>query len=54
MDINKLNGIDMSNLVSQYRIDTSFIDDMNKRNQELMDSITPLDEILAEQIKPIL
>ena len=36
------------------RIDTSFIDEMNKRNQEIFDSITPLNEILAEEIKPIL
>ena len=36
------------------RIDTSFIDEMNKRNQEMLDSITPLNEILAEEIKPIL
>ena len=36
------------------RINTSFLDDMNRRNQEMFDNITPLDEILAEQIKPVL
>ena len=36
------------------RIDTSFIDEMNRRNQEMLDSITPLNEILAEEIRPIL
>ena len=36
------------------RIDTSFIDEMNRHNQEILDSITPLNEILAEEIKPIL
>lgn len=36
------------------RIDTSFIDEMNRRNQEMIDNITPLNEILAEEIKPIL
>lgn len=36
------------------RINTSFIDEMNRKNQEMLDSITPLNEILAEEIKPIL
>lgn len=54
MDFDKFKNIDISKLIPSYQIDTSFVDDMNKRNQELMDSITPLDEILAEQIKPIL
>ena len=36
------------------RIDTSFIDEMNKRNEEILNSISPLDEVLAEQLKPIL
>ena len=27
---------------------------MNKHTQEMLDSITPLNEILAEEIKPIL
>lgn len=36
------------------RMDPSFIDEMNKRNQKMLDSITPLSEILAEEIKPIL
>lgn len=36
------------------RIAPSFIDEMNRRNQEMLDSITPLNEILAEEIKPIL
>ena len=35
-------------------VDTSFIDEMNKRNEEIFNSITPLDEVLAEQLKPIL
>lgn len=54
MDFDNLKNIDISKLMPSYQINTSFVDDMNKRNQELMDSITPLDEILAEQIKPIL
>ena len=36
------------------RIDTSFIDEMNRRNREILDNITPLNEILAQEIKPIL
>lgn len=54
MDFDKFKNIDISKLMPSYQINTSFVDDMNKRNQELLDSITPLDEILAEQIKPIL
>ena len=46
------NGFTLPDLTP--RIDTSFIDEMNKRNQEMLDSITPLNEILAEEIKPIL
>ena len=46
------NGINLPDLTP--RIDTSFIDEMNRRNQEVIDSITPLNEILAEEIKPIL
>ena len=46
------NGINLPDLAP--RIDTSFIDEMNRRNQEMIDSITPLNEILAEEIKPIL
>ena len=46
------NGINLPDLTP--RIDTSFIDEMNRRNQEMVDSITPLNEILAEEIKPIL
>ena len=46
------NGINLPDLTP--RIDTSFIDEMNRRNQEMIDSITPLNEILAEEIKPIL
>ena len=52
MDFDKIKNIDIS--VPSYQIDTSFAEDMCKRNQELIDSITPLDEIMAEQIKPIL
>ena len=40
------NGINLPDLTP--RIDTSFIDEMNRRNQEMIDSITPLNEILAE------
>ena len=54
MDFDNFKNIDISRLMPSYQINTSFVEDMNKRNQELMDSITPLDEILAEQIKPIL
>ena len=46
------NGFTLPDLTP--RIDTSFIDEMNRRNQEMLDSITPLNEILAEEIKPIL
>lgn len=46
------NGFNIPDLTP--RIDTSFLDEMNKRNQEMLDSITPLNEILAEEIKPIL
>ena len=46
------NGINLPDLTP--RIDTSFIDEMNRRNQEMIDSITSLNEILAEEIKPIL
>lgn len=49
MDYSKLN---FSNFTPQ--IDTSFLDDMNKYTQEMLDSITPLNEILAEEIKPLL
>lgn len=45
-------GINLPDLTP--RIDTSFIDEMNRQNQEMIDSITPLNEILAEEIKPIL
>jgi len=54
MDFYKFKNIDISKLVPSYQVNMSFVDDMNKRNQELLNSITPLDEILAEQIKPIL
>jgi len=54
MDFDRFKNIDILKLIPSNQIDTSFVDDMNKRNQELLDSITPLDEILAEQIKPIL
>lgn len=46
------NGFTLPDLTP--RIDTSFIGEMNRRNQEMLDSITPLNEILAEEIKPIL
>jgi len=36
------------------KFNTSFIDDMNRESHKLLDSITPLDEILSEQIKPVL
>lgn len=45
-------GITLSDLTP--RIDTSFIEEMNRRNQEILDNITPLNEVLAEEIKPIL
>ena len=54
MDFDKFKNIDVLKLMPSYQINTSFVDDMNKHNQKLLDSITPLDEILAEQIKPIL
>ena len=54
MDFDKFKNIDIPKLMPTYQINTGFVEDMNKRNQELLDSITPLDEILAEQIKPIL
>lgn len=46
------NGFRITDLT--HRIDTSFLDEMNRRNQEMIDSITPLNEILVEVIKPIL
>ena len=46
------NGINLPDLTT--RIDTSFIDEMNRRNQEMIDSITPLNEILAEEINQYL
>ena len=45
-------GFNLSDLTP--RIDTSFIDEMNRQNQEILNNITPLNEILAEEIKPIL
>lgn len=35
-------------------IDTSFIAKSNMHMEEILDSITPLNEVLAEEIKPIL
>lgn len=49
MDLSKLGLSDFAP-----HFDTSFMDDMNKHTQEMLDSITPLNEILAEEIKPIL
>ena len=46
------NGFTLSDLTP--KIDTSFIDEMNRRNREILDNITPLNEILAQEIKPIL
>ena len=46
------NGFSMPDLMPQ--IDISFIDEMNKRNQEMLDNITPFSEILADEIRPIL
>lgn len=45
-------GFNLPDLTS--RIDTSFIAEMNRQNQEILNNITPLNEILAEAIKPIL
>ena len=45
-------GFNLPDLTS--RIDTSFIAEMNRQNQEILNNITPLNEILAEEIKPIL
>ena len=53
MDFDNFKNIDIAKLRPSF-LSTSFVDDMNKSNQELFDRITPLDEILAEQIKPIL
>ena len=46
------NGFTLPDLTP--KIDTSFIDEMNRRNREILDNITPLNEILAQEIKPIL
>lgn len=54
MDSDNFKNIDTSKLIPLYDINRSIVDDMNNLNQGLFDSITPLDEILAEQIKPIL
>lgn len=45
-------GFNLPDLTS--RIDTSFIAEMNRQNQEILNNITPLNEILAEEKKPIL
>lgn len=47
-----LSGFNLPDLIP--RIDTSFIDEINRRNQEIIDNITPLNEILAEEIEPLL
>lgn len=59
LDFSKLKGLqaDLSKLnfdLPHYGIPQSVFDEMDKRNQEIADSITPFDEILAEQIKPII
>lgn len=36
------------------KIDTSFIDEMNKQNQKMLNNITPFSEVLADEIQPIL
>lgn len=36
------------------QIDTSFIDEMNKQNQKMLNNITPFSEVLADEIQPIL
>ena len=36
------------------KIDTSFIDEINKQNQEMLNNITPFNEVLANEIKPII
>lgn len=54
MDFDDFKNIDTSKLMPLYDINRSVVDDMNNLNQELFDSITPIDKILAEQIKPIL
>ena len=46
------NDFGMTDLMPQ--IDTSFIDEMNKRNQEMLNNITPFNEVLANEIKPII
>ena len=46
------NDFSMKDLISP--INTSFIDEMNKQNQELLNNITPFSEVLANEIKPIL
>lgn len=35
------------------RTNTTFIDEMNRRNQEMLGNIDPLGEIPAEEVKPI-
>ena len=47
-----LNGFDFSKFTP--RINTSFVDDMNRRNQEIIDSIIPLNEVIAGELKPLL
>lgn len=46
------NDFSMTDLMPQ--MDTSFIDEMNKRNQEMLNNITPFNEVLSNEIKPII
>lgn len=49
MDLNKINFPDLTP-----HINTSLIDEMNKHTQEMLDNITPFNEVLADELKPIL
>ena len=46
----KLDNFNLPNLMP----DASFINEIEKHTQELLDSITPLNKIIAEEIKPVL
>lgn len=35
-------------------INTAYIDEMNKRNEEMLNNITPFNKVLANEIKPII
>lgn len=54
-DFPNLSLPDMSALKTPLpRIDPAIVEDINRRTQEMADSITPIDEIIANELKPLL